>query len=132
MQIRKIFRINIAFSSFYFVIVLVTTILTRILGVTNPNNMKLRVVLCLIFAVLMMFISFENYITGKEIFDMRIESRITRTCVIFYYLFVCASVFFFVFESVTQYKANGAYIMSIATVLMLNVVNNSLKKQLDN
>lgn len=132
MQIRKIFRINIAFSLFYFVIVLVTTILTRILGVMNPNNMKLRVILCLIFAVLMMFISFENYITGKEIFDMRIESKITRTCVIFYYLFVCASVFFFVYESVTQYKANGAYIMSIATVLMLNVVNNSLKKQLDN
>lgn len=43
-------------------------------------------------------------------------------------IFVCASVFFFVYESLTQYKANGAYIMAMATVLMLNVVNSCLKK----
>ncbi len=131
MQVRKIYKINMVFALLYFIIVLVATTLTRIAGITNPNNMALRIILCLFFSLLIMFISFENYNNGKKFFDKIIESKIIKTSIIFYYIFVCASIIFYIYESVAQCKANGAYIMSAATAIMLNVVNRSIQTVYD-
>lgn len=131
MQVRRIYKINMGFTLLYFIIVLATTILTRIVGVTNPNNMALRIILCLFFSLLMMFISFENYKNGKRLFDKIIESKIIKTSIIFYYIFVFASIIFYIYESVAQYKANGAYIMAAAAAIMLNVANRSIQKVYD-
>ena len=39
------------------------------------------------------------------------------------------STMFYIYESIAQYKANGAYIMVAATTIMLNVVNRSIHKE---
>ena len=77
----------------------------------------------------MIFISFENYKDGKSIFDKRIESKIIKTCIIFYYIFLALSTMFYIYESIAQYKANGAYIMVAATTIMLDAVNRSIHKE---
>ena len=129
MKVGRIYKINVGVALLYFVIVLATTILTMIMGVANQNNMALRIILCTCFSILMIFISFENYKDGKSIFDKRIESKIIKTCIIFYYIFLALSTMFYIYESIAQYKANGAYIMVAATTIMLDVVNRSIHKE---
>ena len=87
------------------------------MGVANQNNMALRIILCTCFSILMIFISFENYKDGKSI------------CIIFYYIFLALSTMFYIYESIAQYKANGAYIMVAVTTIMLDVVNRSIHKE---
>ena len=99
------------------------------MGVANQNNMALRIILCTCFSILMIFISFENYKDGKSIFDKTIESKIIKMCIIFYYIFLALSTMFYIYESIAQYKANGAYIMVAATTIMLDVVNRSIHKE---
>lgn len=99
------------------------------MGVANQNNMALRIILCTCFSILMIFISFENYKDGKNIFDKTIESKIIKMCIIFYYIFLALSTMFYIYESIAQYKANGAYIMVAATTIMLKVVNKSIHKE---
>ena len=41
------------------------------------------------------------------------------------YIFALSTMFY-IYESIAQYKANGAYIMVAATTIMLNVVNRSI------
>ena len=127
MKVGRIYKINVGVALLYFVIVLATTILTMIMGVANQNNMALRIILCTCFSILMIFISFENYKDGKSIFDKRIESKIIKMCIIFYYIFLATM--FYIYESIAQYKANGAYIMVAATTIMLDVVNRSIHKE---
>ena len=81
------------------------------------------------FSIVMIFISFENYKDGKSIFDKTIESKIIKMCIIFYYIFLALSTMFYIYESIAQYKANGAYIMVAATTIMLDVVNRSIHKE---
>ena len=120
MKVSRIYKINVGVALLYFVIVLATTILTMIMGVANQNNMALRIILCT---------SFENYKDGKSIFDKTIESKIIKMCIIFYYIFLALSTMFYIYESIGQYKSNGAYIMVAATTIMLNVVNKSIHKE---
>ena len=144
MKVSRIYKINVGVALLYFVIVLATTILTMIMGVANQNNMALRIILCTCFSILMIFISFENYKDGKSIFDKTIESKIIKMCIIFYskikskivkvaivfyYLYIFASCILYIYESIAQYKANGAYIMVAATTIMLDVVNRSIHKE---
>ena len=129
MKVGRIYKINVGVAVLYFVIVLATTILTMIMGVANQNNMALRIILCTCFSILMIFISFENYKDGKSIFDKTIESKIIKMCIIFYYIFLALSTMFYIYESIAQYKANGAYIMVAATTIMLDVVNRSIHKE---
>ena len=129
MKVSRIYKINVGVALLYFVIVLATTILTMIMGVANQNNMALRIILCTCFSILMIFISFENYKDGKSIFDKTIESKIIKMCIIFYYIFLALSTMFYIYESIGQYKSNGAYIMVAATTIMLNVVNKSIHKE---
>ena len=139
MKVSRIYKINVGVALLYFVIVLATTILTMIMGVANQNNMALRIILCTCFSILMIFISFENYKDGKSIFDKTIgriisktinsESKIIKMCIIFYYIFLALSTMFYIYESIAQYKANGAYIMVAATTIMLDVVNRSIHKE---
>lgn len=125
MKVSRIYKINVGVALLYFVIVLATTILTMIMGVANQNNMALRIILCTCFSILMIFISFENYKDGKSIFDKTIESKIIKMCIIF----LALSTMFYIYESIAQYKANGAYIMVAATTIMLDVVNRSIHKE---
>ncbi|WP_418373487.1 hypothetical protein [Agathobacter sp.] len=129
MKVSRIYKINVGVALLYFVNVLATTILTMIMGVANQNNMAWRIILCTCFSILMIFISFENYKDGKSIFDKTIESKIIKICIIFYYIFLALSTMFYIYESIAQYKANGAYIMVAATTIMLDVVNRSIHKE---
>ena len=45
------------------------------------------------------------------------------------YIFLALSTMFYIYESIAQYKANGAYIMVAATTIMLDVVNRSIHKE---
>ena len=128
MKVGRIYKINVGVALLYFVIVLATTILTMILGVANQNNMALRIILGTCFSILMIFISFENYKDVKSIFDKTIESKIIKMCIIFYYIFLALSTMFYIYESIAQYKANGAYMVA-ATTIMLDVVNRSIHKE---
>mgnify|MGYP000753789741 CR=1 FL=1 len=128
MKVGRIYKINVGVALLYFVIVLATTILTMIMGVANQNNMALRIILCTCFSILMIFISFENYKDGKSIFDKTIESKIIK-CVLFLLYILALSTMFYIYESIAQYKANGAYIMVAATTIMLDVVNRSIHKE---
>ena len=127
MKVGRIYKINVGVALLYFVIVLATTILTMILGVANQNNMALRIILGTCFSILMIFISFENYKDVKSIFDKTIESKIIKMCIIFYYIFLALSTMFYIYESIAQYKANGAYTMVTGATIMLNVINQSIK-----
>ena len=42
---------------------------------------------------------------------------------------IILSTMFYIYESIGQYKSNGAYIMVAATTIMLNVVNKSIHKE---
>lgn len=84
MKVGRIYKINVGVALLYFVIVLSTTILTMIMGVANQNNMALRIILCICFSIVMIFISFENYKDGKSIFDKRIESKNNKN--VYYFL----------------------------------------------
>ncbi len=113
MKVSRIYKINVGVALLYFVNVLATTILTMIMGVANQNNMAWRIILCNVFSILMIFISFENYKDGKSIFDKTIESKIIKNLYYFLlYIFLALSTMFYIYESIAQYKANGAYIMS--------------------
>ena len=48
-------------------------------------------------------------------------------CIIFYYIFLALSTMFYIYESIAQYKANGAYTMVTGATIMLNVINQSIK-----
>lgn len=58
-----------------------------------------------------------------------IESKIIKICIIFYYIFLALSTMCYIYESIAQYKANGAYIMVAVTTIMLDVVNRSIHKE---
>ena len=127
MKVSRIYKINVGVALLYFVIVLATTILTMIMGVANQNNMALRIILCTCFSILMIFISFENYKDGKSIFDKIYKDAARATNMI--PIFLALSTMFYIYESIAQYKANGAYIMVAATTIMLDVVNRSIHKE---
>lgn len=44
------------------------------------------------------------------------------------YIFALSTMFY-IYESIAQYKANGAYIMVAATTIMPDVVNRSIHKE---
>ena len=52
-----------------------------------------------------------------------------KVAIVFYYLYIFASCILYIYESIAQYKANGAYIMVAATTIMLDVVNRSIHKE---
>ena len=134
MKVGRIYKINVGVALLYFVIVLATTILTMIMGVANQNNMALRIILCTCFSILMIFISFENYKDGKSIFDKTIESKIIKMCIIFYYIFLALSTMFYIYESIAQYKANGAiyYGGSDNNYVRCRLIGLFIKKIFDN
>lgn len=129
MQIGKIYKTNILFAVIYFITVLLSTLLVSLLGEINLNNLMLRTVLCFFFSILMLFISIENYKNGKQFVNKKIKSKIVKVAIVFYYLYIFASCILYIYESIAQYKANGAYIMVAATTIMLNVVNRSIHKE---
>lgn len=128
MQIEKIYKTNIVIAIIYFVTVLLSTLLISVLSENSLNNLMLRTVLCFFFSILMLFISIENYRNGKQIFNKRIESKIVKAGIIFYYLYILASCILYIYESVSINKNNGSYIMVAGATIMLNVVNQSIKK----
>jgi cobalamin synthase len=129
MQIGKIYKTNILFAVIYFITVLLSTLLVSLLGEINLNNLMLRTVLCFFFSILMLFISIENYKNGKQFVNKKIKSKIVKVAIVFYYLYIFASCILYIYESIAQYKANGAYIMVAATTIMLDVVNRSIHKE---
>ena len=129
MQIGKIYKTNILFAVICFITVLLSTLLVSLLGEINLNNLMLRTVLCFFFSILMLFISIENYKNGKQFVNKKIKSKIVKVAIVFYYLYIFASCILYIYESIAQYKANGAYIMVAATTIMLDVVNRSIHKE---
>ena len=127
MQIGKIYKTNILFAVIYFITVLLSTLLVSLLGEINLNNLMLRTVLCFFFSILMLFISIENYKNGKQFVNKKIKSKIVKVAIVFYYLYIFASCILYIYESIAQYKANGAYIMVTGATIMLNVINQSIK-----
>lgn len=128
MLIEKIYKTNIVIAIIYFVTVLLSTLLISVLSENSLNNLMLSTVLCFFFSILMLFISIENYRNGKQIFNKRIESKIVKAEIIFYYLYILASCILYIYESVSINKNNGSYIMVVGATIMLNVVNQSIKK----
>ena len=129
MQIGKIYKTNILFAVIYFITVLLSTLLVSLLGEINLNNLMLRTVLCFFFSILMLFISIENYKNGKQFVNKKIKSEIVKVVIVFYYLCIFVSCILYIYESIAQYKANGAYTMATATTIMLDVVNRSIHKE---
>lgn len=127
MQIGKIYKTNILFAVIYFITVLLSTLLVSLLGEINLNNLMLRTVLCFFFSILMLFISIENYKNGKQFVNKKIKSKIVIVAIVFYYLYIFASCILYIYESIAQYKANGAYTMVTGATIMLNVINQSIK-----
>ena len=127
MQIGKIYKTNILFAVIYFITVLLSTLLVSLLGEINLNNLMLRTVLCFFFSILMVFISIENYKNGKQFVNKKIKSKIVKVAIVFYYLYIFASCILYIYESIAQYKANGAYTMVTGATIMLNVINQSIK-----
>ena len=127
MQIGKIYKTNILFAVIYFITVLLSTLLVSLLGEINLNNLMLRTVLCFFFSILMLFISIENYKNGKQFVNKKIKSKIVKVAIVFYYLYIFASCILYFYESIAQYKANGAYTMVTGATIMLNVINQSIK-----
>lgn len=127
MQIGKIYKTNILFAVIYFITVLLSTLLVSLLGEINLNNLMLRTVLCFFFSILMLFISIENYKNGKQFVNKKIKSKIVKVAIVFYYLYIFASCILYIYESIAQYKANGAYTMVTGATIMLNVINQSIK-----
>lgn len=127
MQIGKIYKTNILFAVIYFITVLLSTLLVSLLGEINLNNLMLRTVLCFFFSILMLFISIENYKNGKQFVNKKIKSKIVKVAIVFYYLYIFASCILYIYESIVQYKANGAYTMVTGATIMLNVINQSIK-----
>lgn len=127
MQIGKIYKTNILFAVIYFITVLLSTLLVSLFGEINLNNLMLRTVLCFFFSILMLFISIENYKNGKQFVNKKIKSKIVKVAIVFYYLYIFASCILYIYESIAQYKANGAYTMVTGATIMLNVINQSIK-----
>ena len=127
MQIGKIYKTNLLFAVIYFITVLLSTLLVSLLGEINFNNLMLRTVLCFFFSILMLFISIENYKNGKQFVNKKIKSKIVKVAIVFYYLYIFASCILYIYESIAQYKANGAYTMVTGATIMLNVINQSIK-----
>lgn len=127
MQIGKIYKTNIMFAVIYFITVLLSTLLVSLWGEINLNNLMLRTVLCFFFSILMLFISIENYKNGKQFVNKKIKSKIVKVAIVFYYLYIFASCILYIYESIAQYKANGAYTMVTGATIMLNVINQSIK-----
>ena len=127
MQIGKIYKTNILFAVIYFITVLLSTLLVSLLGEINLNNLMLRTVLCFFFSILMLFISIENYKNGKQFVNKKIKSKIVKVAIVFYYLYIFASCILYIYESIAQYKAHGAYTMVTGATIMLNVINQSIK-----
>lgn len=127
MQIGKIYKTNILFAVIYFITVLLSTLLVSLLGEINLNNLMLRTVLCFFFSILMLFISIENYKNGKQFVNKKIKSKIVKVAIVFYYLYIFASCILYIYESIAQYKVNGAYTMVTGATIMLNVINQSIK-----
>ncbi len=128
MKIRKIYKINILCAALYLIIVLATPILAYFLDAINSYNILLRTILCFVFSVLMLFISVGNYKNGKSFFNKNIKSEIIKVLITFYYICIFISGILYIYESVTPYKANGAYIMVAASTMILNVVYRSIKQ----
>lgn len=131
MEIRKTYKINILCAALYLIIVLVTPILAYFLDAINSYNILLRTILCFMLAVLMLVISVGNYKNGKSFFNKSIKSEIIKVLITFYYICIFISGIFYIYESVTPYKANGAYIMVAASTMILNEVYRSIKQNVE-
>ena len=63
----------------------------------------------------------------KQFVNKKIKSKIVKVAIVFYYLYIFASCILYIYESIAQYKANGAYTMVTGATIMLNVINQSIK-----
>lgn len=126
MNVAKIYKSNIVFAIIYFITVLLSTLLVSLYGEMNLNNMVLRIILCLFYSVVLLVLSIESYKNGKRFFDKRIESKIVKATIVFYYVYVLASCILYIYESISIHKSNGSYIMVGGAAIMLIVINQSI------
>ena len=129
MSIKRISRINVYLALVYFVIILLTTLIARFLGVLNTNNILLRITFSFLFSVIMIFVNIDNYSKMKNVSDITIKNKATRITIIIYYAVIFGAALFYVYESLSPERANGAYTMAGAAMMLATVVNRSIQKE---
>lgn len=125
---KKIYKTNMLFSSIYLITILFTTLLAFIFKTMNPYNTVIRTVLCFLFSVILLIISFDKIKNEKKFNDKNIKSPIIKIGIIFYYIYILFSCVFYVYETISITKKIGAYVMALGAMVMLNAINNSILK----
>lgn len=126
MNIKKIYITNMLFSSIYLITILLTTLVSFIYKNMNPNNMVIRTTLCFLFSIIMFIISFEKIKNVENIHGKYVNSSMIKIGIIFYYIYIVFSCVLYVYETISVTETNGAYIMPLGAMVMLNAINNSI------
>lgn len=126
MNIKKIYITNMLFSSIYLITILLTTLVAFIYKNMNPNNMVIRTTLCFLFSIIMFIISFEKIKNVEDIDGKYVKSSMIKIGIIFYYIYIVFSCVLYVYETISVTETNGAYIMPLGAMVMLNAINNSI------
>lgn len=126
MNIKKIYITNMLFSSIYLITILLTTLVSFIYKNMNPNNMVIRTTLCFLFSIIMFIISFEKIKNVEDIDGKYVKSSMIKIGIIFYYIYIVFSCVLYVYETISVTETNGAYIMPLGAMVMLNAINNSI------
>src|SRR5574344_753349 len=114
------------FSSIYLITILLTTLVAFIYKNMNPNNMVIRTTLCFLFSIIMFIISFEKIKNVENINGKYVNSYMIKIGIIFYYIYIVFSCVLYVYETISVTETNGAYIMPLGAMVMLNAINNSI------
>lgn len=128
MNVKNIYKNNIIFAFIYFIVISLSTVGTALIGNINPNNLEIRTILCFIFSAIMLFISMENYKNQRNNYGKIINSIFVKISIVLFYIYILFSCAFYIYETISITAKNGAYAMALGALIILQSINNTIKK----